>query len=875
MASDLRDPERTKQDVNHLTGIDADEERRIELAAHSAHKDTQNQIRELEDQLAAPSAKEPDYGNAENLSQAEESGGGGWYNRGGSLRDTLTDKAKAGAKEKVKGLITPKRAAIGGGILSFLAIFLIMSSGFSAFELINLRENALGHGNRFTNRALQKRRAQSVSHLISNLGKTGDELTEKERLKLKEHFEKQGFKLDFHENGEVKDFSYTDKYGETKHLDFNAEDDVKATNDFFGGDGKFGLEASKAFDRVHATQGALWRGPGARLVYASYKFVFFNWLDRKPSDKAKTNRQKLAENLRQASVTEEATAAKGLKNKQELGDGQKTKDQNGNETSTSVTDGAELMNGEENNNITPEEYQAKMLADPSLTDGILGVAPDSDVESLINDTSKQLDVGGISSEAVAEGLGKGILKGSIKAVFQAFNVLGIAQAACSVKGTLNFVSNVRNIMLAVELARFAVRILNAADDQKAGILSGEALNLVMIYLTTPNPETGKGHTGAGGEQFMFGNTQQRVSKKDVSSYGVGRNNDGILGRINNIVNGIPGIDHCKVVNNGYVQAGGIAVGIVAAVGSGGSITAGEVATQAMLAVLKTIVVQVGTPMLIKTGAHMIANGNENGEQVGDMFASGFDSLGAMVGGGSGLRPIKKEKLVALEADANAYERSVIADQSLYERYLSPSNGRSLATTVAMAMPGSMHAASISFSSSLTGMLHSITNFGILSNLFPNNSAKAAAFESGCTDPQVKALGIATDPFCNTIMAEAPQLNLNATKAILKQNDQIDAQGNPTDTKAGGDNEKSFNEYLALCHSGRPGILYNPAPDKEGNASATDNTCVEDGTPLPGDNVGRYLRFTAWYGDRIDESSILEGANVRDNMQQATFTKSYN
>lgn len=872
MAAPTYDPERTKEDLNHLTGVDADEERRIEAAAHTA------QIKDLEDQYNAPVAKKSGDMSADELQQAENSNNG--VGTGSRLQDGY-EHAKSEAKQalrkrlinKVRSTVTPKRALIGGGIVSFLALLLIMSSGFSAFELVNLRENALTRGNnRYTNRVLQKRRAVTFGNMLEKMG--SEKVPEKERTRIKESFEKQNFTVKFDGDGKLEEFSFKAKDGTVKKFDFKNDDTIKATNDFFGGK-DFGLEASQAFDKVHATTGSLWRGPGARIVYSAYKFAFFNWLDKANSKNAKDPADKFAEKYRAANVTEQAITAQGTQTSKQLGDGQTATDNNGNDSATQAVTGDEILNGELNGGVSAQDYQNDLLKDPTKGDEVLGVKT-NDVEKLVNDTSSGLATGGIK-EAVLSKIGGGaFFKGSVGALAKGFNILGIAQEACEIKGILNFVSNVRNVMMTIELARFAIRILNAADDQKAGILSSSALNLMMLYLTYPNPTNGKGHTASGGEQWMKGDTGARPSKIDRSYFGTGRNNDGILGQINTFINAVPGIEHCKVVNNGFVSVGGLAVGIVAAVGSGGTITAADIATLVTLIAIHEVVVQVATPMLIKAGAHLTLNGHEkNGELVGDAFTSGIGALSGMVGGASGMRPSTKKQVLAMEPELQAYEHAEVAQQSVYTRYLSPSNSDSLASRVALAMPASFHAAALSFTGGLASMLRNITTFGMLKNFIPgSNRVALAADVNVCTDPQVVAHGIATDPFCNPVMANSPALDLKETKRILKDNKQIDDTGAPTDTKAGGDDNKSFNDYIALCFSGRPGILYNPHPDKEGNDSFTDDTCTESGPPLPGDSVGRYDRFAFWYGCRNDEESTLEqlGLSSVAVETKATFTQ---
>ena len=798
---------------------------------------------------SAGSSSDTSGASSDDLSDAESAGD--ILGKGYNADDDGVDGPRF--KSRLRRLATKRNAAMGGGLLGFIIVFLIMASGFSAFELVNLRENMLGFQNRYPNSILQHRRARSFSKMLQKMNK-GTFETNINKEKFQSAFRKNGFKVEFGEDGKLKEFSYTAKDGTHRVFDLDHPDRVKATNEFFGGD--FGREASVAYDRTLNARGATWRGPFARGMYRLYGFIFYDWLDKARSDKAKAGgaTTEAAEALRHANDIPPEVAAAELSARQ-LEDQNTPKEPPAGQVTEALDTALEMSDGPNNNNVGAADYAQQMKDDPAATDSSLGVTGDDTTNGQYLD-----GLGGILDEkgSVSAGTLKSFaakfadkLPGKILgSVVKGFNILSVGQFACEVKGTLNFVADVRNIMLTIELARFAVLWLSAADNQKAGILSSEALNIFMIYMHRPSPKgTYWGVVSSG-----------HALQSDRSKFGTGRNNDGILGKITSFINGVPGAGHCSVVNNGFVIAGGFAVGIVAAIFSGGTELAANIATGLTLSLIQEAVFMIATPLLIKAGAHMLFNGYENSTTIGAGILSSGHAFAGMNAGANGIRPATKAKIAQLEGQVAADQRYAMSQQSLYDRYLNPQNGTSLVARVGMSMPNSLWSLRLSISSGALGLFNHMTNFGVMS--FLGGSAKASADslseESACTDPQIVKYNIAADTFCNPIYADSPELDLDQTESILKKYNLVDDTGTPTDNTQG--DGLSFNDYIDDCFRGRPGILYTASPDKSGNDNPEDDTCVVDGDPLPGDNVGKYLRYAAWWGYIVDRDSALDQVN---------------
>ncbi len=787
--------------------------------------------------------------SSDDLSQAEQTADD-QVGKGYSPQGT-PQKGGRGFRGLVRKAGSRRNMLLSAGTVGFIVIMFLMWSGFSVFELINLRENLLGFNNRFANHVLHRRRASSFAKILNDLHE-GNLTQDVDHLKFKEAFERQGFTIKFGEDGKLKEFSFIDSTGEKRPFDLTGKDPVKATTEFFSGEG-FGREASKAYDGVLNGRGITWGSAAAKKANFLARLVFYDWLDKKSpnEDKAKGPKELLNDKLRHA-YDEPSTTASGLKSASQLEDENSTKDANGNTQRPSVLDTAEQMMG------GADAYRDDLLNNPAAGDETIGVGSVNDVDGFARAVSDAASSGvnegalrNIASEYAQRIPGR-ILPVLGKATAKSLSILGVGQFACEIKGTLNFVANVRNVMLSIEMVKFAALWLTAADNQKAGILTAEGLNLAMIYLHTPSPNG-----------TYWGVLQSgRVTKADQSRLGMGRNNGGVLGKASTFVNGIPGAGSCKIIQNGFVAIAGFAVGIVAAIGSGGTEFAGQLAIGLTLALVQEMIFQIATPLLIKAGTHMLFNGFENSTTIGAGILGGFSQYASMNAGAHGLRPSTKKDVKNMSVAIANEERMALRDQSLYDRYLNPENGTSLMARIGMSMPKGFWGLQASISSGGLGLFNRMSNFGVMNFLVPGSARAAAAGLDGdeeCTDPQILRYGIAANSLCVPIMANSPDLSLDLdqTQSILRQYNLINDDGTPTDQDppSGG---LSFTKFADTCFGARPGstLFYKADPNKDGSDDPEDDTCVISGSKLPGDSVGVYERYSHWWGFNDDTEGIL-------------------
>lgn len=866
-------------DLRDITGIGADEESAMDREAHNG---AASDIAEREGLFNPDSGGDSKALSPSDLKEAESSPtapnlGGGLFNEAASAGLGPTGKI-VGA---IASRITKKRAAAGGGIAATFLTIIVISIVGGSLEFVHLRENMLEQGNKLVNHALQERRVLTFKRIASKLhqGTLQGKLTGgPERLKAK--FEKQGFKTEFDKDGKLQKLSYTsERTGETRSIDYTNEGTLKEQSNHFFSEAGFGREASRKLDLAVGSKAASWKGAASRKLYARLNVRFNNWLDRKSAQK--NERDKLAENLQ-------------------------TQEREQNHPSTRT--------GQKGD--TRERDKSGNLVNPDSTfNDTVGSAADSSGTGLIHEDPSPVDItdaGGAVGDAID---GKTI----VGSVAKGLNAVGAIQTACTIGKNIELVRYLRNVALTTQLVRFTFNYLTVADGQKAGVISSDGLKLMALYMNTANPKTGRDALSSGGILgSVMGQSGQHPSNADIAKYSTSHKPQGFLATAQSWADkfgvGKGDTATCKAVDNGFVQVGGFAIGIVATIFTGGGFDAGNAALNIGAAAAGFVASYYAKQLLIKTATGVVLTGYEKGDEAGDALASGWGASRGMTANINGLRPITRKEAAKVAYAANQDLRDSQADQSLYARYLDTNNVNSLVSRVAFAFPSHMSIATM-FSSipRLFGSL--ISNLGSVLN--PRGYAATSSNDSLCTDNQPMNNDIQVDDFCNPELASYPTVDIQETEKILLnhtitwRSDRIDANGNTVCDvvhtepapliQADGtpisypDGDMRCNDptiYMSddlldyanavqedggppkpQCLNGRLGILY--APYKQGQdldtlstihthepSSDPTNVCFTDGPPLSNDTsgVGRFVRYTAWYGYLVDEQNFIEQVN---------------
>jgi murein DD-endopeptidase MepM/ murein hydrolase activator NlpD len=828
-----------QKNLNRITGISDDEEAAMDREAHNgAAQDIADREKSADGSATSPSSQE----SSEQSALPTGNTSSPWSTKLGGGNNKNVNKI-------VKALQSRKALAGGGGVGALIVILITMSGLMGSFEAIHARENMLGNkGNGVMNTVLQQRRGRSLARQLRKIAKNPAANT-LDKAKFKEKFEKAGFK-GFDEEGNVKNLEYTDKEGTTHALDLNDDPNIsQKANDasfseraktFFSHD-----EISVAFEEATSTKATLWKGPFAREMFTKKLNIGFGkWIKDKFSDKAKTPKDEFTESYREANT--KGSADPRVSGAQEnLSDEQKA---GGQTADNGIVDTAEV-----------EAAKQKVLADPTISysEALDGVDPKA-MDKFLETSEGAIKNGSSESiQAAAQAVAKdspSFAKSAAPTVGLAINALQIPTIACRIKGTIAFIGNARVRAVTVELAKLATRFLVVTDRQKAGIIQEGEMNIMMAYMHSPNPTNGKTYANAGGFQnVILGNQAAAPSSLDQAKYTVSRFPEGFLGTANDYVNNIPGLNPaaCKIITNGFVQIGGAAIGIAASIYTGGGFAATNIAVGVGLAAVQEGVFFVGEKVASASMAGMTIDGHESGEAGGDAMASGWGSLKAMDGSANGLKLATKSQFALLQSQTDAANQRIASKQSILERYLNINNPDSLASNVAYASVLKLNPAYAS--ANLSSFLTSNPFSGAFSNILGSGKASAQAAEKNCKDPQIVKYNLATDVFCNPQVVHTPDLDTDQTERLLAANSLIDSTGQPTG---------EFKDYVDACFSGGASLLYNPSVDKNSGEPATLDQCAEGGSPLPGETtgVGRYERFTDYYGYLVDTKNTEEDIN---------------
>lgn len=377
-----------------------------------------------------------------------------------------------------------------------------------------------------------------------------------------------------------------------------------------------------------------------------------------------------------------------------------------------------------------------------------------------------------SEKNLKNGGSKAILTGAIKGV----NIIGAADSACTVYNSARYVSALSKTVKQTQAIRFAMAmILTPADSIKAGDATPDDVTFIGNKLTEtrpsgkvldeskldePNsanqpaviddPDAGKNALNSPGYELAAYNTvpdiNLRASRFMLAGGSVALL-DKIIVNIAKIVNGgnpNPKAigQKCRYIQNPAVRFGGLAVGIIAGVGSFGLLTAASIAGSTAIAL--------ALPFLETQAAEMLAGNmfqDLSDVDIGDAGYVGSAGLFGSIAQSRGMMPLDKQ-------DATEY---LAANQQSYakyeenERYLARAtpfdinNRFSFMGSLAYTLTPMLQQSKASVGTAMMGILNLVpTSFG---SLIKTTRALPADYFDHCNEPTYKELGIVAGPFC--------------------------------------------------------------------------------------------------------------------------------
>jgi len=347
---------------------------------------------------------------------------------------------------------------------------------------------------------------------------------------------------------------------------------------------------------------------------------------------------------------------------------------------------------------------------------------------------------------------------AIKAATGVVNILDYPDTACQIYGAARAVGIAAKTVRLAQLAAFAMLFLKAADQIKAGDANPEDISYLGKILTTESivkdDSTGeviskKSATDSFGYKYAaYGDLGEMPDSAMQFMAGAGFTGTliGITSRIDEALGGSPKVT-CKIINNFFVQAGGIAVGIAGAFFSGGvTVTLGAAAKVA--AGIAFSVALAYLPTLLKDiVAGVLVDKNTVGELAGDAITSGTAGLLGAAAFNGGNAPLTVEQAVAYNKLTQKVAQQYAEEDRLTYSPLDASNKNTFAGIVLSTL--TPYLAKLNSVSSIMSSIGPFM-FNSIASIIPTAKAADEAEFTMCEDYDYKDMGLATDPFCNLV-----------------------------------------------------------------------------------------------------------------------------
>lgn len=454
---------------------------------------------------------------------------------------------------------------------------------------------------------------------------------------------------------------------------------------------------------------------------------------------------------------------------------------------------------------------------------------DSDGNEL---TKEQYDAGKQQSERIEEYSKNGGTSAVLKNAAKGASIIGYMDAACTVYNSFRLVSGLSKVEKAAQAARVASSlVLTPADANKVGDINPDDLEYIGNVLMTPlasstvldpskinepgsasNPatmedtEAGMNAMDGPGYRMMAYGEAPDLSPR-ASQFMIGGGSvailDGVLAGVATIVNlGDPNpqavSEKCGYIQNPVVRFAGLAIGIVAGVGSAGLVTA--------LSIGGSTAIAVALPFLESQAADVLA-GNVfkgiDGVNAGDAAVVGSVALFGSIAQARSLKPLSAEEGMKYAAASQA-SRSRYVESQQYLARATPfdiankySFMGSIASTIAPIAQQSKTSASVAMMN-VASLIPSA-----FSGMFSTAKADRTLDENyykKCNDAGYKTLGLGADVFCGVhygIDEEDLKIMPNTIVDYMVANNEIDVESEYGDAKDNG-REWNYVKYLKEC-----------------------------------------------------------------------------
>ena len=429
-----------------------------------------------------------------------------------------------------------------------------------------------------------------------------------------------------------------------------------------------------------------------------------------------------------------------------------------------------------------------------------------------------------SGESTSIAAMKAAINANAEVIGGALSITGAAHLACTVYGTVQAVGYAAKTVRSAQLDKFGFALLNVESQARAGVVKEKDMTFMGNLLTTATKDENGNMTSATdsfGYRYASGGMSNAGTMPTSSTrFMAGGGLAGVLVNLHSILNqvllGTPKTV-CGFVTNPFVITGSLIAGL-ALIWAAPTFSVGKMVKDALPMLTLYVGLQMLPAILKDVIAGVLIDKTTTGAAAGDALTSGISGLMSKSAAAGGNAPLTPTQAVAYQNMSNDIAEKYAAKDRMAYSPLDPTNKNTfMGKIVNQLMPY------VSKMSSVAGMLSSVTSITSrsLSSIFtPSTKAASTDDFTQCQDEDYKALGIATDPFCNVIYGIPPDsLGTNpiqVTKTLLDSGQIDETTGDPA---AGSDYESFVKECINRA---------DPlgAPGKPGEGSKTDgSTCL--------------------------------------------------
>lgn len=391
-------------------------------------------------------------------------------------------------------------------------------------------------------------------------------------------------------------------------------------------------------------------------------------------------------------------------------------------------------------------------------------------------TSDQVNGAEQSSGRIAEYIKSGGMKTVLNSAVKGVSIVGYMDSACTVFNSLRVVSAMSKVIKLAQAARFSMAmVLNPGDSEKAGAIKMEDATFVNNNLTATQPpgqvldESKLNQPGSASKPATTQDPEAGYNAYDSPGYHIAAYGDaptlslrasrfmlggGSTALLDGVLSGIARVvnvgdsnpqavsQKCRYIQNPAVRFTGLAIGIIAGIGSFGLTTAAGIAG--------SVAVAESLPYLESEAADLVAGNlfkGLSGVDSGDAAYVGAAGMFGTMAMNSGEKPLsKKNGMKILAANQQAYDSYAATEQ--YIARATPfdiNNQFSFMGSLARSFVPTLEHSKASVSSALVNVA-SIIPMSLNSLVKPAKALSSEYFDK-CNDPAYKSIGIDGGPFC--------------------------------------------------------------------------------------------------------------------------------